>query len=227
MRKLFLLSVILWAFFLNSCLEADVDIDLRRDGSGEMRMKILPLESSLNPIISELEADLRKDKNYKDSDMTKKVEPDGRVSIFTRKKFKRVEEADENCRFTSQKDYDEFTMNIPGDLLGIVKKVSIKMPGKIIESNVKNFEGRTLTWDRSLSSGNRLVIKSKPPEPVGYTTIIALIVILGIGIVIALVVLKMKQKPEVVTQEFNFCSECGNKINLNDNFCHNCGQRLR
>jgi hypothetical protein len=212
---------------LTSCLEAEVDIDLKRDGSGEMRMKILPLEKSLNPIISDLENDLKSKQSYKDSDITKKVESDGGVSLFTKKKFKRVEEADEHCRFTSQKDYDQFTMNIPGDLLGIVKKVTIKMPGKIIESNVKNFEGRSLIWDRASSPTNRLVIKSKPAEGIGNTIIIVVILAIGIGVVAAIFIFKRVRKPGIISQETKFCPGCGTKASPFDNFCQNCGQSLR
>ena len=226
MRKLFLLSLILSAFFVNSCLEAEVDIDLKRDGSGEMRMKILPLEKSLNPIISDLENDLKSKQSYKDSDVTKKVEPDGRVSIFTRKKFKRVEEADEHCRFTSQKDYDQFTMNIPGDLLGIVKKVSIKMPRKIIESNVKNYEGRSLIWDRTSSPISRLIIKSKPAEAIGNTVLIFVILLLGIGVVAAIFIFKRARKPKIIAQGISFCPECGIKVQPEDKFCQECGKVL-
>ena len=226
MRKLFLLSLILSAFFVNSCLEAEVDIDLKRDGSGEMRMKILPLEKSLNPIISDLENDLKSKQSYKDSDVTKKVESDGRVSLFTRKKFKRVEEADENCRFTSQKEYDQFTMNIPGDLLGIVKKVSIKMPGKIIESNVKNYEGRSLIWDRTSSPISRLIIKSKPEEAIGNTILILVILLLGIGVVAAIFIFKRARKPKIIAQGISFCPECGIKVQPEDKFCQECGKVL-
>jgi len=226
MRKLFLLSLILSAFFVNSCLEAEVDIDLKRDGSGEMRMKILPLEKSLNPIISDLENDLKSKQSYKDSDVTKKVESDGRVSLFTRKKFKRVEEADEHCRFTSQKDYDQFTMNIPGDLLGIVKKVSIKMPRKIIESNVKNYEGRSLIWDRTSSPISRLIIKSKPAEDIGNTVLIFVILLLGIGVVAAIFIFKRARKPKIIAQGISFCPECGIKVQPEDKFCQECGKVL-
>jgi len=226
MRKLFLLSLILSAFFVNSCLEAEVDIDLKRDGSGEMRMKILPLEKSLNPIISDLENDLKSKQSYKDSDVTKKVESDGRVSLFTRKKFKRVEEADEHCRFTSQKDYDQFTMNIPGDLLGIVKKVSIKMPGKIIEANVKNYEGRSLIWDRTSSPISRLIIKSKPEEAIGNTILILVILLLGIGVVAAIFIFKRVRKPKIIVQGISFCPECGIKVQPEDKFCQECGKVL-
>lgn len=226
MRKLFLLSVILWAFLLNSCLEAEVEIDLKRDGSGEMRMKVLPLDSSLNPIIHELEVDIRKDKNYRDSDIKRGAEPDGKNSLFVRKQFIRVEEADQNCKFVSKKDHDEFIMSIPSDFLGIVKKVKVNMPGQIIESNVKNFEGKSLVWDRTSSSANRLIIKSKPPKLIGEIVTIIIISLLVVGGV-AFFIFKKIRPPKVVTQQYNFCPECGTKNNSDDNFCQNCGQSLK
>ncbi len=63
-KKIFIISVLLLGFLLSSCLEAEVEIDLKRDGSGEMRMKILPLESSMNFLINEVEPDLRRNQNY-------------------------------------------------------------------------------------------------------------------------------------------------------------------
>lgn len=188
MKRSWLLLLIGLCFILTSCLEAEVDIDLKRGGSGEMRMKILPLDTSLNPMIDELETDLMRKGNYKDSDITKKLESDGRNSLFVRKRFKKVGEADPNCRFVSKKDHDEFIMNIPGDFLGIVKKVSIKMPGKIIESNVKNFEGRSLIWDRASSPTSRLIIKSKPAEAIENTILILIIIIIGAGVIAATVI---------------------------------------
>ncbi len=226
MRKLFLLSLILWAFFLNSCIEAEVDIDLKRGGSGEMRMKILPLDTSLNPMIDQLENDLMRKENYKDSDITKKVESDGKKSLFIRKKFNRVEEADKNCRFVSHKNHEEFRMNIPSDFLGIVKKVRIKMPGKIIESNVKNFEGRSLIWDRTSSTTGRLIIKSKPAEAIGNTILILLILAICLGAIAAIFIFKRFRNPKIIAQGISFCQECGAKAGPEDNFCQNCGQSL-
>jgi hypothetical protein len=227
LKRSWLLLLIALGFILNSCIEAEVDIDLKRGGSGEMRMKILPLDTSLNPMIDQIENDLMRKENYKDSDITKKIESDGRKSLFVRKKFNRVEEADDNCKFVSQKDHDEFIMNLPGDLLGIVKKVRIKMPGQIIGSNVKNFEGRSLTWDRTSSPANRLIIKSKPAEPIGNTILILVILLLAIGVIAAILILKRVRKPKIIAQGISFCPECGGEADAGDNFCQNCGQSLR
>jgi hypothetical protein len=226
-KRFFLLVLTLWGLVLSSCLEAEVDINVKRDGTGEMKMKILPLDRSLNPLINELETDLKKKQNYRDSDITKKVESDGRTSLFVRKKFNRVEEADQNCKFVSHKEYDEFIMNIPHDFLGIVKKIKVNMPGTIIESNVKNFEGKSLIWDRTSSSANRLIIKSKPAWPLGNTILIAIILIVGIGIVAAIFIFKNLRSPRVKIQGLSFCPECGTKVNSEDNFCQGCGQSLR
>jgi len=212
--------------FLTSCLEADIEIDLKRDGSGEMRTKILPLESSMNILINEVEADLRRNQNYRDSDIRKGSESDGRKSLFIRKKFKSIEEADENCRFVSHKDHDEFTMDVPHDFLGIVKRVKVSMPNQIINSNVKDFKGRSLVWERNRPSDNRLFIKSKSSGPVGKEFLLA--IILGIAIlgIASLIILTKIQKRKVAPEYFNFCPECGAKANLNDNFCQKCGQKL-
>jgi len=225
-KKIFVLAILILGFFLSGCLEADIEIDLKRNGSGEMRMKILPLEVSLNSMIDLVEVDLRRNQNYRDSDIRKGSESDGRSSLFIRKKFKKIEEADENCRFISHKEHDEFTMNVPHDFLGIVKKVKVNMPNQIINSNVRNFKGRSLVWERNRSSDNRLFIKSKSSGLIGKEFL--LLIILGIAIlgIASLIVMTKIQKRKVAPEYFNFCPECGTKANLNDNFCQKCGQKL-
>jgi len=226
-KKIFVLGILLLGFFLSGCLEADIEIDLKRDGSGEMRMKILPLESSMNFLINEVESDLRRNQNYRDSDIRKGSESDGRSSLFIRKKFKKIEEADENCRFVSHKDHDEFTMDVPHDFLGIVKRVKVNMPNQIINSNVRNFKGRSLVWERNRSSDNRLFIKSKSSGPIGKEFLLA--IILGIAIlgIVSLIILTKIQKRKVGPEYFNFCPVCGAKASPFDNFCQNCGGSLK
>jgi hypothetical protein len=224
MKRLFLLVLIFLAFTLSSCLEAEVDIDLKRDGSGEMRMKILPLESSMNFVINELEADLRKKQNFKDSDITRSKESDGRSSLYVRKKFNRVDEVDRNCKFISREDACEFQMIIPREDLEIVKKVTVNMPGQITESNIKGFSGNSLVWNRTAPSGNRLFVKSKPPEPMN--NLVIALVILGIIGGIAALIFKMTRKQKAIAPEFKFCPECGSKAGTDELFCQNCGQKL-
>ncbi|MGQ9696343.1 MAG: hypothetical protein ACUVWV_16560, partial [Thermodesulfobacteriota bacterium] len=189
MKKIWLLLLLGLCLFLSSCLEAEVEIDLKRDGSGEMRMKILPLESSMNFLIDEVEAELRRNQNYRDSDIKKGDESDGRRSLLVRKKFKRIEEADENCRFVSHKEHDEFTMNVPHDFLGIVKRVKVNMPNQIINSNVRNFKGRSLVWERNRPSDNRLFIKSKSSGPIGKEFLLAIILTIAILGVASLIIM--------------------------------------
>jgi hypothetical protein len=228
MKRSFLLMLIFLAFTLSSCLEAEVDIDLRTNGSGEMRMKILPLESSMNFVINELEADLKKRQHFKDSDITRSKESDGRSSLYVRKKFGRVDEVDKNFKFISKEDSCEFQMIIPREDLEIVRKVTVNMPGQIIESNIKGFGGNSLIWNRTASSGNRLLVKSKPPAPFKNTILILIVIflILGFGVFSTILIIKMRRKPKDVTETLNFCSECGSKAGTNDLFCQNCGQKI-
>lgn len=224
MKRSFILTLILLAFILSSCLEAEVDIDLKRDGSGEMRMKILPLQSSMNFVINQLEADLRTKQNFKDSDFTRGNESDGRSPLYVRTKFNSVDEVDKNCKFISREDACEFQMIIPREDMEIVKKVTVNMPGQIIESNITGFSGNSLIWNRTASSGNRLFVKSKPSEPMN--TVVIVIVILGIIAGVAAVIFKMTRKQKVIVPELKFCPECGSKASTDDLFCQNCGRKL-
>jgi hypothetical protein len=224
MRKFFLLSLILSAFFLNSCLEAEVDINLKGDGSGEMRMKILPLDRSLNPLINDLEADLRKNQSFKDSDITKGTESDGRSSLLVRKKFNRVDEVDKTFKFISKEDSCEFQMIIPREDLQIVRKVTVNMPGQIIESNIKGFSSNSLIWNRTASSGNKLFVKSKAPEPMNKFVIVFVILCVVVGV--ALLIFKVTRKEKATIPEINFCPDCGSKVDSEDRFCQNCGKGL-
>jgi len=216
--------ILLLGFILTSCLEAEVDIDLKRDGSGEMRMKILPLESSMNFVINELEADLRKKQNFKDSDITRSKESDGRSSLYVRKKFSRVEEVDKNFKFLSKENSCEFQMIIPRENHEIVRKVTVNMPGEIIESNIKGFIGNSLIWNRTASSGNKLFVKSKPPAPMNRFVIAFVILCIVIGV--ALLIFKTTRKKKGTIPEINFCPDCGSKVDSEDRFCQNCGKGL-
>jgi hypothetical protein len=228
MRRPFIMMLISLAFILSSCLEAEVDIDLKKDGSGEMRMKILPLQSSMNFVINQLEADLRKNQTFKDSDFTRGNESDGRSSLYVRTKFHRVDEVDKNCKFISKKDACEFQMIIPSEDLQIVKRVTVNMPGQIIESNIKGFSGKSLIWNRTASSGNKLFVKSKPPEPFKNIALILIVIliVLGFGVFTAILIVKMRRKPKEMAETLNFCSECGSKAGTDDLFCQNCGRKL-
>lgn len=230
MKRIWFLLLLGLGLLLNSCLEAQVDIDLKRDGSGEMRMKILPLEVSLNSMVDLVEADLRNKQGYKDSDIEKGIESDGRKYLIVRKAFKDIKEADPNCSFTSYKEYDQFIMDIPGDFLGIVKTVRVKMPGQIIKSNKGNISGRSLVWHRTQPSDNRLVISSKPPLlglPKEKELPLIIIVIFAIGVVIFLTVLTKIKRKKIAPEVIEFCPECGTKSFADDNFCRNCGQSLK
>lgn len=131
------------------------------------------------------------------------------------------------CR---DKEYDQFIMDIPGDFLGIVKSVRVNMPGQIITSNVGNFAGRSLVWNRPQPSDDKLVISSKPPLlSIPKEKELPLIIIVGfaIGVVILLTVLNTIKKRKITHEEINFCPECGIKLISDGNFCHNCGYSLR
>jgi len=223
MKKLFLFLLLL-GFILTSCLEAEVDIDLKRDGTGEIRMKILPLESSMNFVINEVEADLRKKQNFKDSDIKRGKESDGRSSLYVKKKFSRVEEVDKSFKFSSKEDSCEFQMVIPREEHEIVRKVTVNMPGQIIESNIKGFSGNSLVWNRTVSSGNKLFVKSKATEPVNKFMIVFVILCIIVGV--ALFIFKMTRRQKVTVSDFSFCTECGIKVQPEDKFCPECGKRL-
>jgi hypothetical protein len=220
--------LIFLAIILSSCLEAEVDIDLKGDGAGQMRMKVLPLDKSLNSMIDLLESDLRKNQSFKDSEITRNSEPDGRVSLNIRKKFNSVDEVDKTFKFNSKSDSCEFQMIIPSENLQIVKKVTVNMPGEIIESNIKGFSGNSLVWNRTASSGNKLFVKSKPPEPFKNIALILIVIliVLGFGVFTAILIVKMRRKPKEMAGTLNFCSECGSKAGTDELFCQNCGQKL-
>jgi hypothetical protein len=171
-----------------------------------------------------LEPELRKNESFKDSDMTRNSESDGRVSLNVRKRFNQVDEVDKNFKFVSTEKSCEFQMIIPREDMEIVKKVTVNMPGQIIESNIKGFSGNSLIWNRTASSSNRLFVKSKPPEPMN--TVVIVIVILGIIAGVATVIFKMTRKQKVTVSEFNFCGECGSRIDSDDRFCQSCDQKL-
>ena len=225
MKKYLLPLLLFLCMFLTSCIEAEVNVDLNRDGSGEMRMKVLPLDRSLNSMIDLLESDLRKNQSFKDSEMTRNSESDGRVSLNVRKKFNRVDEVDKNFKFVSKEDSCEFQMIIPREDHEIVRKVSVNMPGQIIKSNIKGFSGNSLVWNRTASSGNKLFVKSKPPERMN--TLVIVLVILGIIGAVAVLISKMTRKEKITVSEIRFCQECGSKVDSDSRFCQGCGQSLR
>ena len=224
MKKYLLPLLLFLCMFLTSCIEAEMDIGLKRDGSGEIRMKVLPLDKSLNYMVDLLEPEIRKNQTFKDSDITRNLEPDGRVSLNVRKKFNRIDEVDKTFKFISKEDSCEFQMIIPRENQEIVRKVTVNMPGEIIESNIKGISGNSLIWDRTASSGNKLFVKSKPPAPMNRFVVV--LVILGVLLGVAVLIFKMTRKQKVTVSEFSFCPECGIKVQPEDKFCQECGKVL-
>lgn len=101
------------------------------------------------------------------------------------------------------------------------------MPNQIINSNVKGFKGRSLVWERTRPSDNKLFIKSKSSEPFVKAYLLAISLAVAIVAVTFLSILSKIQKRKVTLEEFNFCQECGAKADPSDNYCQNCGQSLR
>lgn len=100
------------------------------------------------------------------------------------------------------------------------------MPNQIINSNVRRFKGRSLVWERTGPSDNRLFIKSKSSRLIGREFLLVIILAIAILGIAPLIIITKIQKRKVTQEKFNFCQECGVKVNPNDNFCQNYGEKL-
>lgn len=130
--------------------------------------------------------------------------------------------------------YNAELSSITGSIENPGHTISIKMPGRIIESNGIN-QGSVATWTYPFE--DKIWVKSKDSVTVNDSSSgVFIVLFLFVAVLFLLVFLNTRRNSQRIlsrhhssryhSQNTFFCSYCGYSMNQNDLFCEKCGEKV-
>jgi hypothetical protein len=232
-------------FTQSGCAEMEMDLTVNRDGSGKASIGLTSLDTYLNSEFTNAIQKLRK--QLKDEGIQAKITESTKNNL----KHAKIELSSKNISRDSKKISDLVGISIQHELNGkthrvtvkdnegMLTKLSIKMPGKITDSN-GNASGSSVRWDIDpyeftmgekswwAESGSSGAGSASSSAGSGSPFLVLGIIAFILGIVVFFL---KKNKPSIEAYETSaqaqggFCMECGNPMNPSEQFCSECGAR--
>lgn len=253
-RRLLLFVSLLSVLLLSSCIESDWKLRLNSDGSGTAEIKFINESLPTENFKSDLEHGNRWiAKLYRMGAKAETGKEGGRDYVLYRVAFRDVSELsdddlifsfvqnDRNCEFTlspTVKARENAWQALP-----IHFRLSVAMPGRIIDAGSGKRNGDVVTFDTSLAdllAGKTTVrVRSEmpiflfPSKNIGSRElgiILGILLFLLVGVIGTLMLFKARRRKaaplQVAPGPTRFCSYCGATVSLSARFCGHCGRPL-
>lgn len=228
---------------LTGCVDIDIATKIDRDGSG---MQTWQFETSAL-VASQLKEFIQNDPYFQK--LPGKIQEqfrEGKYELTWEVPFKDIKELEENWhlyhfetrglfrkRYSYSEVWDvtngsrlkELNKKV-GSLVPITVKVSVAVPGNIVDSNADRTEGNVAYWDipvNELASAKTLTIHSE--EWNRALLLIAGVILFFALIGVAVVGLLSMRKPKVAGAA-TVCASCGNVLPSGSTFCNRCGAKV-
>lgn len=245
-RRLLLFLSLLSVFLLSSCIEVDWKLHLNSDGSGTAEFKFI--NESLPTRDFKRDFERRNEwiaKLYRMGAKAETGKEQGRDYVLYRVAFRDVSELSDDTLVFSfvQNDRNcEFSLT-PGEKARASKleevirfRLSVTMPGRIIDAGSGQRKGNVVTFDTSLADLLRgettVYVRSEMPIFLSreWGIILGILLFLLVGVIGALMLFKARRRKaallQVASGPTRFCSYCGATASLSASFCGHCGRPL-
>jgi len=218
---LYLLIIAVMLLCLSGCIEMDLDITINQNGNGKAVMIIAATDQMYNEFVDDMIADvLRNDPQAK----IKERYHDNKKVADIELSFQNVSELSAQGFHISHNHYENKHFVEIGAIQGVPIKVTLNMPGRIIQSN-GSYSGSRVTWEKAYM--NDVYWAESEESGTGGMTILFFIIL---AVIILFAMWYFLSRNKGVVQRVNgsnkpdsFCTNCGASIDLGDNFCIRCG----
>ena len=237
-------GIIIFLFFvsLTGCVEIEVNTKVDEKGSGTQNWKFVGTAL----LSSEIKKQVQSNRFFSKSVIQDQFK-EGDYILETNLHFQNIGElrnADRDVRFNSHgwlvktHTYTEVWKRSgqPTGLLaqharGIVPvtlKVSVDLPGQIIETNADFKEGSVARWSIPVSDLVTTKILVAKSQSWNWSVLIAAMILLSLALAgLALLVYSSGKKARVPSAPSIDCPECGAKVPGGSAFCNFCGNKMR
>jgi hypothetical protein len=240
MKRLSILFL-LPAIFLAGCVDIQVKTRLNSDGSGTQYWKFITTALLASDLKKQIESDsfFSKHGKLKDEfkegdyilttevpfDSVDQLKASGRDVQFSKTGFLRSTCAYKEVWNRTLEDPNSIFTKRAQSIVPVTIKVSVVMPGKILDSNADTIDGSTALWNVSLQDfgqGKTLVVRSRSWN---IATMIALIML--VTTVAGLSVFFFHPVGKKILGDRFLCPECKSVVPGGSSFCNRCGASLK
>jgi len=207
--------------FLSGCIEMDLDITINQNSNGKAVMTIAATDQMYNRFVDEMILDvLRIDPQAKIKERYHESKKVADIAFS----FQNVSELSAQGVYISHNHYENRHFVEIGAIRGIPIKVTLNMPGRIIQSNGSH-SGSMVTWEKAYMYD--VYWAESEVISTGVMTLLFLIVLAAIIFLVMWYFLSRNKGVVEGVYSMNkpnsFCTNCGASIDLEDKFCTRCG----
>jgi rRNA maturation endonuclease Nob1 len=238
-RLTILLPIILVVPFLTGCVDIEVRTRIEDDGSGKQNWKFVTTALLASELKKQIASDpfFSRHGNFKDEfkqgdyilsmeipfDKVEELKSPGHEVRFKRTGFFKT-----TCMYSETwkqnvQDKQSLLTKRAESIVPVTIKVSVLMPGRIVDSNAETVDGSTARWSLSLQDISEQRLLTATSKHWNTAMLISLAMFVSTAVALGLLLLSpaVKRKPQLS------CPACKRTVPEGSSFCNRCGANLR
>lgn len=241
MKAVKILFCVCLVILTTACVDIQVKTRIDSDGSGMQYWKFVTTALLAGELKKQIELDsfFSKHGKFKDEfkegdyiltmevpfDKVEELKASGRNVEFTSKGFLRSTFSYKETWNRNLQDPSSILTKRAESIVPVTMKISVVMPGKIIDSNAENIEGSTAFWNLSLQDITQPKTLTATSKRWNAGTLIALLMLVSTAV--AFSILLMNPAGRQFLSKRPLCPSCKSAVPIGSAFCNHCGASLK
>jgi rRNA maturation endonuclease Nob1 len=239
MKRLAFLFPVFLILLLIGCVDIEVRTRIEDDGSGKQNWKFVTTALLASELKKQITSDpfFSRHGNFKDEfkqgdyilsmeipfDKVEELKSPGHEVRFQRSGFFKT-----TCMYSETwrrnvQDKQSLLAKRAESIVPVTLKVSVLMPGKIVDSNAETVDDSTARWNLSLQDISEQRLLTATSKHWNIAMLISLIMFLSTAAALALLLLS----PAVKRKRQLTCPACNREVPEGSSFCNRCGANLQ
>lgn len=241
MKTLAILFCFCLVIVSTGCVDIQVKTRIDSDGSGTQYWKFVTTALLAGELKKQIESDsfFSKHGKFKDEfnegdyiltmevpfDKVEELKASGRDVKFTSTGFLRSTFSYKEIWNRNLQDPSSILTKRAESIVPVTMKISVVMPGKIIDSNAESIDGSTALWNLSLQDIAQPKTLTATSRRWNVATMIALLMLISTAV--AFSILLMNPTGRQMLRKRPLCPSCKSAVPIGSAFCNHCGATLK